>query len=30
MIKNKEQYMRFIIYTLDFSIEEPVKFLVGD
>jgi len=30
LIKNKEQYIKFIIYTLDSSVEEPVEFLVGD
>ena len=30
LIKNEEQYMRFILYTLDSSIEELVEFLVGD
>ena len=28
LIKNEEQYMRFILYTLDSGIEELVKFLV--
>ena len=30
LIKNEEQYIRFIVYTLDSSIEELVEFLVGD
>ena len=30
LIKNKKQYIRFILYTLDSSIEELVEFLVGD
>jgi len=30
LIKNEEQYIKFIIYTLDSSVEEPVEFLVGD
>ena len=30
LIKNEEQYIKFILYTLDSNIEEPVEFLVGD
>jgi len=30
LIKNEEQYIRFVIYALDSSIEELVEFLVGD
>ena len=30
LIKNEEQYIKFILYTLDFGIEELVEFLVGN
>ena len=30
LIKNEEQYIKFILYTLDSNIEELGKFLVGD
>ena len=30
LIKNKEQYIKFVVYALDSSIEELVEFLVGD
>ena len=30
LIKNKEQYIKFILYALNSSIEEPVEFLVKD
>ena len=30
LIKNEEQYIRFILYALDSSIKEPVKFLIED
>jgi hypothetical protein len=30
LIENEEQYIKFVMYALDSSIEEPVEFLVGD
>ena len=30
LIKNEEQYIIFVIYALDFGVEELVEFLVGD
>ena len=30
LIQNEEQYIRFILYTLDSSIEELVEFLIKD
>jgi len=30
LIENEEQYIRFVVYALDFGIKEPVEFLIGD
>ena len=30
LIENEKQYIRFVVYALDFGIEELVEFLVED
>ena len=30
LIENEEQYIKFVVYALDFGIKKPVEFLVRD